>query len=112
VVEFVDEVRGGIAAGDCKKVVWLGIEAELVTGAREDEAEDWAAMTGVSLWAGRLKCSMGAVKGSGRLIAALPKVKKPSLVVSRWGRVSGVGAGDDMRFRLQQSSPLNRQPEG
>jgi hypothetical protein len=100
-VEWVDEVRGGIAAGDCRKALWLRIGG----GGGLVDDDGWAAMTGWSLREGRLKCSMGLVEGRGRLelqASFLPKVQCLGLVV-RWGPVSGVEAGDDMRFRRQDA---------
>lgn len=105
-VEFVDEVRGGIAAGDWKKALGMGPVAV--------DEDGWAAMAGWSFGGGRRnECNMGTlVEGSGRRLSVLllqatflflPKVRKDGLVVPRWGRVSGAGAGDDMRFRLQRS---------
>lgn len=102
----MDEVRGGIAAGDCRKALWLRIAGGSGgCGGLVDADDGWAAMTGWSLREGRLKCSMWPVEGRGRLelqASFLPKVQCPGLAV-RWGPVSGVDAGDDMRFRRQHA---------
>ena len=77
--EWVDEVRGGIAAGDCRKAE---VEDEVVV---DDDA--WVAMTGWSFFDGRRKCSMWAVEGSGRLVS------QSGTWIWSYGRCGGAAVG-------------------
>jgi hypothetical protein len=98
--EWFDDVRGGMAEGDCRKVLGLRIGP-----AAAMDGDAWSAMTGCCFcWFcdGRLKCSIGTVKGSDRRkCRARPRaVSKGTLglVVRRWGCVFRAGACDDMRL--------------
>jgi hypothetical protein len=65
-VEFVDEVRGGMAAGDWKKAFVLLLVLLLGTGLVAMDEEGWVVMAGWLFGGCRNECNMGPpVEGSG-----------------------------------------------
>jgi hypothetical protein len=66
VMEFADEVRGGMAAGDWKKALVVLLLLLLETGPVAVDDEGWVAMADWSFGGCRNECNMGAsVEGSG-----------------------------------------------